>query len=629
MEASEQALSGLLAVPTAEPRELRWEWAWQLSAPPARVWPFVSDTQRVNKAIGLRPWQLVETPDPLGGSLRRASFRYLGMNVEWEEHPYEWIAPREMGVVRTYSTGPLEVLRSHVTLDPAEGGTRLVHRISVVPRGLLGALVARIEVGVKAKGGLDRLYRQIGAFLEGAQPAAFPEEPVTLVPGAAALEARAREKLVQRGFDPALVDRLEKALETAPDRELLRMRPFAYARAWGTEPVRVLRLFLHATREGLLDMTWDLVCPSCRGAKERADDLSTLNSEAHCGSCNVRFDATFDRSVEVTFRPNAGVRRVEAAEYCVGGPGNTRHVLAQRRVPPRARVGVDLELEPGHYRVRGPRSKAAVALEVEPGAAPSEPREIELGRESTPSPALKLAAGTKLRLKNPESFEQVLLVERTAWTEDVATAAFVTCQQEFRDLFASQVFKPGTRIAVSTVALLFTDLKASTAMYEKVGDAPAFALVRDHFNILFESVTGEQGAIVKTIGDAVMATFTDPLRALRAAFKMQDLMAAFNEKEKPAYPIHLKIGVHAGPCIAVNLNERLDYFGTTVNLAARIQNESAGDDIVLLESLAEQPDVRDVLAGRKCKAEPFEATLKGLSGTFKLVRVYPFVAASA
>jgi adenylate cyclase len=226
-------------------------------------------------------------------------------------------------------------------------------------------------------------------------------------------------------------------------------------------------------------------------------------------------------------------------------------------------------------------------------------------------------------LENADDVEQLVLLERTAWTEDVSTARDVTCLQEFRDLFSMQVVRPGAQLKIASVALLFTDLKSSTAMYEKVGDAPAWALVRDHFALLFDSVTAKEGGIVKTIGDAIMASFVTPAQALRAAFLMQAKVAEWTARQRPEFPVHLKVGVHAGPCLAVNLNDRLDYFGTTVNLAARIQGESVGDDIVLLASLLEQPGVREVLAANRHRVEPFQASLKGLSGTFELLRLWP------
>ena len=155
--------------------------------------------------------------------------------------------------------------------------------------------------------------------------------------------------------------------------------------------------------------------------------------------------------------------------------------------------------------------------------------------------------------------------------------------QAFRDLFADAVLRPGDQVAIRRVALLFTDIKGSSELYNRVGDARAYGWVREHYAVLTRAVRQHDGAIVKTIGDAVMAAFSDPADALAAA-------ARDPRRHRRASTAHaagpeegrfvVKLGLHCGPCIAVTLNDRLDYFGRTVNLAARLQGESRGGDIV-------------------------------------------------
>ena len=76
--------------------------------------------------------------------------------------------------------------------------------------------------------------------------------------------------------------------------------------------------------------------------------------------------------------------------------------------------------------------------------------------------------------------------------------------------------------------------------------------------------------MVKTIGDAVMATFPAPDRALAAALRMREAIGGVGSETRHE-DLLLKIGIHEGPCLAVMLNDRLDYFGQTVNIAARVQ----------------------------------------------------------
>ncbi|MBI3565376.1 MAG: adenylate/guanylate cyclase domain-containing protein, partial [Elusimicrobia bacterium] len=170
---------------------------------------------------------------------------------------------------------------------------------------------------------------------------------------------------------------------------------------------------------------------------------------------------------------------------------------------------------------------------------------------------------------------------------------------------------------------LFTDLKGSTAMYERVGDASAYGVVRDHFEYLTAIVAERRGAVVKTIGDAVMAVFSSGADAVEAALDMQERIAELDERLKPREPVVLKIGVHEGAAIAINAGGVLDYFGTTANLAARVQNESAGGDVVITDGLRADPVIRAVLDRRAPAEESFESALKGLSGKHLLWRLRP------
>jgi class 3 adenylate cyclase len=167
--------------------------------------------------------------------------------------------------------------------------------------------------------------------------------------------------------------------------------------------------------------------------------------------------------------------------------------------------------------------------------------------------------------------------------------------QTFRDLFRSEVIRGSEGLGVKDIALLFTDLKGSTAIYDRIGDLNAFALVQQHFDRLQEVTVRHNGAIINTIGDAVMAAFLKPADAVQAAIEMRNEIASFNERQ-PDKALILKIGVHKGAAIAVTLNERLDYFGQTVNIAARVQNLADADEIFVSQDVYDATGVRDKLA---------------------------------
>jgi class 3 adenylate cyclase len=217
--------------------------------------------------------------------------------------------------------------------------------------------------------------------------------------------------------------------------------------------------------------------------------------------------------------------------------------------------------------------------------------------------------------------ERLFRIEREAWGGQAATAAEVTALQLFRDLFAAEALRPGDKINVGQMTILFTDLRNSTRLYREIGDAVAFGAVMGHFDVLREEIAREGGSIVKTLGDAIMAVFPRPAPALRAIMGAQGKLASPPEG---ARPLTVKAGLHAGPCIAVTLNERLDYFGSNVNITARLEPLSTGEDCVITEDVRRDPEVLALLADPSSglAAEPSEATLKGFDNEcFELWRV--------
>jgi class 3 adenylate cyclase len=192
--------------------------------------------------------------------------------------------------------------------------------------------------------------------------------------------------------------------------------------------------------------------------------------------------------------------------------------------------------------------------------------------------------------------------------------------QTFRDLFPRETMPPNESLLIRQVTILFTDLAGSTALYSQKGDSQAYSLVNQHFNILFEIVDRHNGAVIKTIGDAIMATFTSPSDGIEAAIAMQEEMQSFNRRVKSTgNHLILKLGIHSGPCISVTLNDRSDYFGTTVNTAARVEGLSQGNDIVFTAPL-----LHHVQASSNCRNYDYEqnfVALKGLSEPIEVFRM--------
>jgi class 3 adenylate cyclase len=189
------------------------------------------------------------------------------------------------------------------------------------------------------------------------------------------------------------------------------------------------------------------------------------------------------------------------------------------------------------------------------------------------------------------------------------TAKRLITTQTFRELFRAEQIKGTEGIGVRDITLVFTDLKGSTELYERIGDLNALALVRQHFERLADVTILHNGTIIKTLGDAVMAAFLTPADAVKAALAMRSEIRHFNTAR--AEPdLVLKVGMHRGAAIAVTLNDRLDYFGQTVNIAARVEGLADGDEICLTRDVHAAPDVQTILAPYKVSTTP--ARLKGL-----------------
>ena len=176
------------------------------------------------------------------------------------------------------------------------------------------------------------------------------------------------------------------------------------------------------------------------------------------------------------------------------------------------------------------------------------------------------------------------------------------------------------------IALVFTDLKGSTALYDRIGDLNAFALVRQHFDCLRRATIRHGGAVIKTIGDAVMAAFLDPAAAVGAGLAMLGEIATFNQGLVDKELI-LKIGIHKGAAIAVTLNDQLDYFGQTVNIAARVQNLADAGEIYLTRAVRDAPGVGELLSSFEVEART--TRLRGIDQEVPVFRVAPRLAAEA
>ena len=586
---------------------------WQFDSPPEAVWPALADTARFNEAAGLPKYAVEERPQPDGsvrffGAARRGPFR-----LAWEEASVEWVEGQWFRHRRTFSSGPLASLCATIRLrSQGANGSVAEYTLEAAPKDLFGWALLHTGFFRGAERNFSALAASVRDWAAGRKQRPYDSPPVVLdESGRARLEGiLSRIESTPNGH--GLAGRLADWILSAQEVDLLRIRPLALARLWDVPPRHAVELCLQSVREGLLEMSWDLLCPRCRGAKLAVGSLDRLPRGAHCSACNIDYERDFARNVELAFHPAPVVRQVVPGEFCLFAPVSTPHVKAQLVLEPGEARSVAADLAPGDYRLRTLEVGGETDIIYPGGPLPeliAEHGSVTTGGQGSPG---------EIHVRNREDRRRTVIVESREWVKDALTAHRATTMQAFRELFASEALRPGDDVGIAQVTLMFTDLKGSTALYERVGDAAAYRIVREHFAYLAQTVRRHDGAVVKTIGDAIMAAFPDPADGVRAALAVQAGIADFNARVGEV-DLVIRVGLHAGPSIAVTLNDRLDYFGTTVNLAARLEAESDGGDIVLSSALAQDPGVAAVLAGHAFSRQVQE--IRGFDRTMEFYRI--------
>ncbi|AWI57576.1 adenylate/guanylate cyclase domain-containing protein [Sinorhizobium fredii] len=466
-------------------------------------------------------------------------------------------------------------------------------------------------------------------------------------------EAQTLFEMLRQSVKPGVVDAFERLVKDAPDRKLCRINALVFAASEGLDEEETIAGFLHASRLGIFELSWNVLCPGCGGVLDANTSLKTVQStEYTCALCAAGYEPTLDEMVEVTFTVSPRVRHIEAhnphempaIEYfrqMYWGSGIDlpeddyeekfdEFIIETLELPPGEKAVISLQLPAEFVIVFEPVTHAAQFLDVS-GEPTRERRNLALvfDRAHRHAETLNMQPGP-LRIQ-VENHAEVRTLPSVCIANEALhgmlgrrrpflTAKRLLSNQTFRDIYRTDMLDVDQRLKITSLTFLFTDLRGSTELYERVGDLAAFDLVRAHFRVLHEIVAAEAGAVVKTIGDAVMATFPTPDRAVAAAMRMRDAMRNLND-ERGREDLLLKIGIHEGPCIAVNLNERQDYFGQTVNIASRVQHLATSREIFATGSVLEDPRASGLLSDRGLSPMSHNVTLRGIANEISIFAI--------
>jgi class 3 adenylate cyclase len=458
-------------------------------------------------------------------------------------------------------------------------------------------------------------------------------------------DIQAQFSVLKQTADPAVADAIAELIDKGEDRELNRINVLDFSKRRGFDEERVISAFLHASRLGLFDLTWNVLCPGCSGVLDAHDTLKSLRPEDyHCGLCSCGYEPSVDEQVEVAFTVSPKIRRIAAHDpntlplwefyrqvFWSSGidldndsfASLTEEItLDALELPAGERAVLSLQLPPQFVIAFEPVTHSAHFINVE-GEPTRERQQLALvyNKAHPPTGSITLRPGPlRLSLDNQAGVRTLPTVLVAAdglhhllgKRRPFLTAKRMLSNQTFRDVFKADNLNIDQRLKITSLTFLFTDLKGSTALYERVGDLAAFDLVRAHFHALVEIISSEKGAVVKTIGDAVMATFIKPEHAIVAGLRMRAAMDELNAR-RGTEDLVVKIGIHEGPCLAVMLNERQDYFGQTVNIAARVQGLSTSQAIHATGPVVDAPAVAAILDREAITPIQKQAALRGIA----------------
>lgn len=585
----------------------------ELRAPAKKVWPLLGNTEQVNRYMGQAPFRL-KPVDKANKSVARyiVESREAFFSMDHEALPFEWEEEKYLKAVRKMIASPFRTITMRLNLEPGkrEGGTRVDISLEVETRTVLANPLARIAANRYVER-YSALAREVDAHVQDEAVTPYKmAKPARL--DAAQVSAK---RLAASGIDAALAEKLATFVTDAPDIDVLHMRPFDVADQWQLDRIEVLRAFLHSVQAGLTELRWSIICPSCRTASENVTALEEISTQGHCQMCDISFDLDLDKSVEATFLPHEAVRAVVSQQFCIGGPSRVPHVISQGNVDPHGEHVFTAPPDAGRYRIFA-RGGATASVEVANDAPHEASTEID---ETALKPGdLRVAPGGKISIKNGTREGRHVKLERLGYASAAATAHVVSTLPEFRRFFSKDLLKRETPLKVSHVAILFSDLVGSTALYTHVGDATAFRIVDDHFDLLREIVGKHDGVVVKTMGDAILAAFTDEGNATAAAADAVARFEEFRKKREHGDRIGIKLGLYAGACYVVSANGALDYFGQVVNVASRVQHLAGSGEVVFPKAVYDS--LAADLKSRFVVTETLSATVKGVADPIPLVR---------
>lgn len=522
---------------------------YKLSVSVKEIWPFLADTSRMNKEMGFPP----RIEKEINGE-NHVSTKTLGREEKWIEKPWVWVEEKELQNHRVFLQGWMTEQRGVFSVKTLEDGCE----VSIFFRWGFSNLFSKI------------LFSIIGPVLGKSFKKFFDDKELLIK------ASRSRPAVVQSTMNEpeSPYETLLSYLKTADDLDLDRIHLKRLAQQLNLPLDLLLEISQRMVNEGLMTFSWDVVCPHCRGVRSENTGLSFIKNMNACDACELEFSLDTEEAVEVVFHITNKLRDVKKFVYCAAEPAKKKHIKLSQLLDPKEDRKIDLELSPGIYRLRKKKSGSSVYVDVE-----EKSQSISAQWKGSSADRISVKPKFELTFDNSAESSDMVTLEEAWWFQDRLLPGEVLSNPAMRTLFSEDHLKIGVKLNIGNQVILFTDIVGSTPFYKSYGDARALKVVQDHYDEVTDLILKNRGVVVKYIGDAVMAAFTD----INDAFHCSQQIHHCFKPDRADTPVRLRVSLHAGPVLCANMNVGLDYFGTTVNQSAKIQKWAGAHEIALLE----------------------------------------------
>ncbi len=488
---------------------------YDLPVTPEDIWPYLIDTSRMNRDLGFPPREEKE----INGENHITTVT-LGRKEKWIEKPWTWVYLKEVRNHRVFLKGWMKEQHGLFSVKATETGCK------------------------------------VGIYFRWSFASSFNRFLFSFVPS-----------VMQKKFEQFFLDKVKIIRSTSHDSsstssqslrdyfltgdplELDRIHVKKVSRELNYPIANVIEECVAMVRKGDMSISWDVVCPHCRGVRATNSLLSSLQEENKCDPCGVTFNLETKEAVEVVFHLSPGFREIPKLVYCAAEPAKKKHIKLIQEVKPGEIKEFSLDLPTGRYRLR--RKDHASKM-------------INAGENQL-----------DIKLSEPGLYT----LEEAWWFDDRLLVGEALSDPSIRHLISEDHLNIGLKLNVGTQVILFTDIVGSTPFYQQVGDAVALQIVQTHYQEVAKIIEAHGGAVVKFIGDAVMAAYPSLERAMESAIAIHK---SFDGSRKE-FPIKLRASLHEGNVLCANLNVGVDYFGSTVNRSAKIQKYADSMEIAVTE----------------------------------------------